>query len=116
MTGSAGMDAKPWHGVLVANPVMLDPHLEVDFDRYAEHIAWLAAAGCDGVTPNGSLGEYQALTSEERERIVTTAMEAAPEGFSVIPAVSAYGAAEAARWASQAADAGADAVMALPPN
>jgi 4-hydroxy-tetrahydrodipicolinate synthase len=107
---------KPWHGVLVANPVALDQNLEVDFDRYAEHIVWLAESGCDGITPNGSLGEYQTLTAGERGRLVTTAMEAAPDGFSVIPAVGAYGARESVRWAEQAAEAGAAAVMALPPN
>jgi dihydrodipicolinate synthase/N-acetylneuraminate lyase len=120
MTAPDGMDAQPeaqpWHGVLVANPVALDSELEIDFDRYAEHIGWLAASGCDGITPNGSLGEYQALTREERERIVTTAIEAAPDGFAVIPAVSAYGAREAVLWTSHAAEAGAAAVMALPPN
>jgi 1-pyrroline-4-hydroxy-2-carboxylate deaminase len=47
---------------------------------------------------------------------VTTAMEAAPDGFSVIPAVGAYGARESVRWAEQAAEVGAAAVMALPPN
>ena len=36
------VDTQPWHGVLVANPVALDPELEIDFDRYAEHIRWLA--------------------------------------------------------------------------
>ncbi len=110
------MERQPWHGVLVANPVILDADLEVDFDRYAEHVAWLAESGCDGVTPNGSLGEYQALSDEERARVVTTAIEAAPDGFSVVPAVSAYGSRQAVRWAEQAAEAGARAVMALPPN
>jgi dihydrodipicolinate synthase/N-acetylneuraminate lyase len=113
---AADARAETWHGVLVANPVIFDSELGVDFDRYADHIAWLAAAGCDGITPNGSLGEYQALTREERERAVTVAIEAAPAGFAVIPAVSAYGAAEAVHWTAQAAEAGADAVMALPPN
>jgi 4-hydroxy-tetrahydrodipicolinate synthase len=88
----------------------------VDFDGYADHIAWLAANGCDGATPNGSLGEYQTLTVEERARVVTTAIEAAPEGFTVMPGVAAYGADEARRWAEQAAEAGAPAVMLLPPN
>jgi dihydrodipicolinate synthase/N-acetylneuraminate lyase len=100
----------------VANPVSLDRQLEIDFDRYAEHIRWLAASGCDGITPNGSLGEYQSLTAEERAHLVVTAMEAAPDGFVVIPAVGAYGSREAVRWAEQAAQAGAPAVMALPPN
>ena len=57
---------QPWHGVLVANALPYTPDLEVDFDRYGEHVAWLAASGCDGITPNGSLGEYQVLTPDER--------------------------------------------------
>ncbi len=107
---------KPWHGVLVAIALPFDKSLAVDFDRYAEHVAWLAAHGCHGVTPNGSLGEYQTLTPEERARVVTTAVEAAPAGFTVMPGVAAYGAAEARRWAEQAAEAGCQAVMLLPPN
>jgi 4-hydroxy-tetrahydrodipicolinate synthase len=94
----------------------LDARLEIDYDRYAEHIGWLAASGCDGITPNGSLGEYQTLTAEERTRIVSTAIEAAPDGFAVVPAVSAYESREAVRWAEQAAELDAPAVMALPPN
>ncbi|GAA3101345.1 dihydrodipicolinate synthase family protein [Pseudonocardia yunnanensis] len=90
--------------------------LAPDFDTFAEHVAWLAAEGCQGVTPNGSLGEYQTLTPEERARVVTTAVAAAPEGFTVMPGVAAYGAGEARRWAEQAAEAGCAAVMLLPPN
>jgi 1-pyrroline-4-hydroxy-2-carboxylate deaminase len=107
---------QPWHGVLVANALPYTADLEVDFDRYAEHVAWLAASGCDGITPNGSLGEYQVLTPEERARVVETAIAAAPAGFSVIPGVAAYGARESARLAEAAAKAGAPAVMLLPPN
>jgi 1-pyrroline-4-hydroxy-2-carboxylate deaminase len=110
------VQTEPWHGVLVANALPYTAELEVDFDRYAEHVAWLAASGCDGITPNGSLGEYQVLTPEERARVVETAVAAAPAGFSVVPGVAAYGARESARWAEQAAKAGATAVMLLPPN
>ncbi|MFL6122472.1 dihydrodipicolinate synthase family protein [Actinophytocola sp.] len=107
---------KPWHGVLVATALPFGDGLAVDHDRYAEHVAWLAASGCDGVACNGSLGEYQTLTPEERARVVTTAIQAAPEGFTVMPGVAAYGAAEARRWAEHAAEAGAEVVMLLPPN
>jgi len=110
------MRTKPWHGVLVANSCPFHSSLEVDFDRYGEHVKWLAESGCNGVTPNGSLGEYQVLTEKERAQVVRTAVEAAPKGFAVIPGVAAYGALEAARWAAQAAEAGAAAVMLLPPN
>jgi 1-pyrroline-4-hydroxy-2-carboxylate deaminase len=110
------VNAPPWHGVLVANPMFFDDDLNIDYDHYADHIAWLAASGCDGVTPNGSLGEYQTLGESERARAIEVAFEAAPQGFSVIPAVGAYGAREACRWAERAAELGAPAVMALPPN
>ncbi|MDF3302106.1 dihydrodipicolinate synthase family protein [Streptomyces tropicalis] len=106
---------RPWHGVLVATALPLRADLGVDYDRYAEHCAWLVDQGCDGVVPNGSLGEYQVLTPEERARVVDTAV-AVVGGQRVVPGVAAYGSAEARRWAEQAAGAGCRAVMLLPPN
>ncbi|MFI1206081.1 dihydrodipicolinate synthase family protein [Streptomyces sp. NPDC020802] len=108
-------DNRPWRGVLVATALPLKDDLSVDFDAYADHCAWLVENGCDGVVPNGSLGEYQVLTPEERARVVETAV-AAIGGSRVMPGVAAYGSAEARRWAEQARDAGCAAVMLLPPN
>ncbi|MGC0418711.1 dihydrodipicolinate synthase family protein [Embleya sp. AB8] len=105
----------PWHGVVVATALPLREDLSVDFDAYAEHVRWLVDSGCDGVCPNGSLGEYQSLTPEERARVVRVAVDAVG-GDRVLPGVAAYGAAESLRWAEQAAEAGASAVMLLPPN
>jgi 4-hydroxy-tetrahydrodipicolinate synthase len=107
---------KPWRGVIVATALPLRDDLSVDFDAYAEHVAWLASQGVDGVAPNGSLGEYQTLTAEERARVVEVAVEASPRGFVVMPGVGAYGSMESRRFAEQAAEAGAQALMALPPN
>ncbi|MFD8532647.1 dihydrodipicolinate synthase family protein [Streptosporangium canum] len=106
---------KPWRGVMVATALPLREDLSVDFDAYAEHCRWLVAGGCDGVVPNGSLGEYQTLTPEERAKVVETAV-AAIGGDRVMPGIAAYGAGEARRWAEQARDAGCQAVMLLPPN
>ncbi|KAB2975803.1 dihydrodipicolinate synthase family protein [Streptomyces sp. SS1-1] len=106
---------RPWHGVLVATALPLDDDLRVDLGRYAEHCAWLVENGCDGVVPNGSLGEYQVLTPEERAKVVETAVKAVG-GARVMPGVAAYGSAEARRWAEQARDAGCASVMLLPPN
>ncbi|WP_030663058.1 dihydrodipicolinate synthase family protein [Streptomyces cellulosae] len=108
-------ETRSWRGVLVATALPLREDLSVDYDRYAEHCAWLVENGCDGVVPNGSLGEYQVLTPEERARVVETAV-AAVGGARVMPGVAAYGSAEARRWAEQARDAGCQAVMLLPPN
>ncbi|MGH8828504.1 MAG: dihydrodipicolinate synthase family protein, partial [Jiangellaceae bacterium] len=108
--------SQPWHGVLVATALPFREDLSVDLDRYSEHVRWLADNGCHGVCPNGSLGEYQVLTPDERAAVVRTAVEAAPDGFTVMPGVGAYGAREARAWAEQAAEAGAHVLMALPPN
>lgn len=110
------MSKQPWHGVITATALPFNADLSVDFDAYAEHVAWQAAQGCDGVAPNGSLGEYQTLTPEERAQVVKVAVQAAPKGFTVMPGVAAYGTAEAVRWAEQAGAAGAQCVMLLPPN
>ncbi|MFF2539835.1 dihydrodipicolinate synthase family protein [Streptomyces cyaneofuscatus] len=106
----------PWHGVMVATTLPFRADLSVDHDAFADHVRSLIDAGCDGVVPNGSLGEYQTLTDDERRRVVETAVEAAGDGVRVMPGVSAYGSAEARRWAEQAADAGAGSVLLLPPN
>lgn len=109
-------DRKPWHGVIVATSLPFNDDLTVDFGAYADTVAWLAEQGLHGAAPSGSLGEYQTLTLEERDRVVTTAVAAAPEGFTVMPGVGAYGAGEAVRHARFAKDAGCHAVMCLPPN
>jgi dihydrodipicolinate synthase/N-acetylneuraminate lyase len=110
------MARQPWHGVLVATALPMRADLSVDLEAYGEHVRWLADNGCHGVAPNGSLGEYQTLSDDERAGVVRTAIEAAPEGFTVMPGVAAYSAHQSRRWAEQAAEAGAQVVMLLPPN
>jgi dihydrodipicolinate synthase/N-acetylneuraminate lyase len=107
---------KPWRGVYVATALPFNDDLSVDFDGYAAHVRWLADNGMDGVTPNGSLGEYQTLSDDERAKVVTVAVEASPDGFGVMPGVAAYSSHQSRRWVEQAAEAGAQSVLALPPN
>ncbi|MER8041467.1 dihydrodipicolinate synthase family protein [Streptomyces sp. NPDC094032] len=115
-TIGAWTPARPWRGIMVATTLPLREDRSVDYDAYAAHVRWLIDNGCDGVVPNGSLGEYQTLTAEERAQVVRTAVEAAGDGARVMPGVAAYGSAESRRWAEQAAEAGAGSVLLLPPN
>ncbi|MER5558874.1 dihydrodipicolinate synthase family protein [Streptomyces sp. NPDC002506] len=116
MPSTAPRRVRPWHGMLVATALPLRSDLSVDLNSYAQHVRWLIDSGCDGVVPNGSLGEYQTLSDEERARVLHTAVEAAGDGDRVMAGVAAYGSAESRRWAEQAADAGAGSVLLLPPN
>lgn len=112
---------KPWHGVITALALPFreskgSQTLEVDYDRFAEHIQWLAANGTHGAVANGSLGEYQVLTQAERAKVLEVAVAAAPVGFHIVAGVGAYGADESRRWSEHAAETGAHAVMCLPPT
>ncbi|MBB1244727.1 dihydrodipicolinate synthase family protein [Streptomyces durbertensis] len=108
--------SRPWRGVFVATALPLRDDLSVDHDAYAEHVRWLMEQGCDGVVPNGSLGEYQSLTAAERAEVLRTAVNAAGDGARVMPGVAAYGSAEARHWAELAAAEGCGSVLLLPPN
>ncbi len=110
------LNSRPWHGVLVATALPWNDDDTPNLDAFGTHVAWLAANGCQGVTPNGSLGEYQQLTDEQRDAVVRTAVENAPEGFTVMPGVAAYGSRQVRRNTEAAAELGCPAVMLLPPN
>jgi 1-pyrroline-4-hydroxy-2-carboxylate deaminase len=90
--------------------------LALDLDRYRDHCAWLLDRGVAGIVPNGSLGEYESLSEDERGQVVGAAVEAAAGRAPVVPGVSGRSGVEARRWAERAAEAGAAAVMALPPT
>lgn len=113
--GSSAASAR-FAGVYVATTTPFRADGSLDLDAYHEHCAWLVDEGVTGLTPNGSLGEYETLTDDERSMIVTTALAAAGNRATVAPGVSGKSAAEARRWAEHAAEAGAPAVMALPPT
>ncbi|ATE55879.1 dihydrodipicolinate synthase family protein [Actinosynnema pretiosum] len=109
-------------GVIVATalPFKENPSapagLEVDYDRFAEHCDWLMSNGCHGVGPNGSLGEYSALTDAERRKVVQVAVDTVGDRGVVVAGVHGPGWHQAKHWAELAAEDGAHGVLALPPT
>lgn len=109
-------------GVVVATALPYKPDdnapagLAVDYDRYGEHVDFLLANGCRGVGPNGSLGEYSSLTSDERRKVVQVAVEATAGRGIVVAGVHGVGWHQARQWAEYAAADGADGVLLLPPT
>jgi 4-hydroxy-tetrahydrodipicolinate synthase len=112
-------DGSAFSGVYAATTTPLRDDGRVDFDEFAKHCAWLADEGVAGLVPNGSLGEYETLSDAERAQMVTTAIAGVGgrgARIPVVPGVSGKSGVEARRWAEQAAEAGAAAVMSLPPT
>lgn len=90
--------------------------LAVDWDKFAEHCDFLMNEGCRGVGPNGSLGEYEALTDEERRKVIQVAVKAVDGRGIVIAGVHGTGWHTAKKWAEYAKEDGADGLLLLPPT
>lgn len=103
-------------GVLAATTTPFANDGSLSAERFAAHCDWLISEGVHGIVPVGSLGEYETLTDAERAEVVATAAAVTRGRAQLIPGVSGKSARDAVRWTEQAAEAGADAVMCLPPT
>ena len=88
----------------------------IDYDSFRRTVAFMAAAGADGVTVNGVLGEANRLVDAERARLVEAAVAAAPSSrrFAVVAGVTHAGTTATVALARAAREAGASAVMVSP--
>jgi dihydrodipicolinate synthase/N-acetylneuraminate lyase len=104
-------------GVHVALTTPFDPMSgAVDHEALAAHCDWLIEHGITGLVPNGSLGEYESLTHDERRAVVETVAAVAKGRARLIVGVSAPSWRIAGQHAEHAAGVGADALMLLPPT
>jgi 4-hydroxy-tetrahydrodipicolinate synthase len=104
----------PYAGILTAVPTPLDSDGIFRPEPLVKHIRNLAAAGADGIVPLGGTGEFQAISFEERLRVVETSLEVAG-GVPVIPGVLSPGLGDAIASARAFVKAGARALMVVTP-
>jgi len=102
-------------GVGVALATLFDEAGEVDVKATAAHAATLVELGIRAVVVAGSTGEASALTSGERIALLTETRRTVPEGVPVVAGTGAPSGRQAAALTRDAAEAGADAVLALCP-
>jgi dihydrodipicolinate synthase/N-acetylneuraminate lyase len=102
-------------GVHAAIVTHFDDALQVDHEAVSGEVARLISGGIDGIVVCGTMGEANSLTALERRDLVTTTVHAAAGRVPVCAGISAPTAALAATHARDAAAAGADTLMTLPP-
>ncbi|CAF0805249.1 unnamed protein product [Adineta ricciae] len=91
----------------------------VDVDTVARHVQFLCSAGVHGVVCMGSTGEAVHLNEDERQLVVRTARKAIDESASkakLIAGCSHESVRGTLRLIKQAAEAGAEYAMVLPPS
>lgn len=88
---------------------------EVDLEAVGALVERCIAAGVSGLLPTGSTGEFTTLTNDERRRIVEGVIAAAAGRVPTIAATGALSTAETVALSVHAEEAGAAAVMIVPP-
>jgi 4-hydroxy-tetrahydrodipicolinate synthase len=103
-------------GLYPASSVPFDSELAIIEREFASHIAAMGKiGGIGGVVVNAHQGEIAALTPRERQRVIELARANLPAGKHVVSGVMSPSIAEAAQQVREAQEAGADAVLVLPP-
>jgi dihydrodipicolinate synthase/N-acetylneuraminate lyase len=102
-------------GIIPAVTTPFDASGAVDSAALAANVRALLDAGVHGIVGNGTMGEAGSLTVAERRRVLETIAEAVDGAVPVIAGASSGTAATSVAHARDAAEAGADAVMLLPP-
>jgi 4-hydroxy-tetrahydrodipicolinate synthase len=87
----------------------------VDYDRYAELVEFQIAEGSPGILVNGTTAEPSTLTTEERNRLVTLAVETAQGRVQVVAATGSQSLAESRVLTEHALEAGADSLLIVTP-
>lgn len=99
-------------------PVVMTPFKEngeIDFTALADHVDWLIKGGVHGLIPNGSTGEYAAMTWDEQKAVIKCVVEAAKKRVPVVAGVTAETANRVIELANASKSYGADGIMLLPP-
>jgi 4-hydroxy-tetrahydrodipicolinate synthase len=106
----------PFHGVL---PALVTPFTEdggaIDAGALAATVDRLVAAGVGGLVPGGSTGEFTTLSPAERRELVERTVQAAAGRVPVVAGTGALSTRETVELSVHAEQAGATAVMVVPP-
>lgn len=103
-------------GLIPATLTPFTPDNRVDFPALADHVSRVAAAtGLFGIAVNGHAGEVLALTSDERQAVVSAARHVLPEHLKLIAGIESHSIDDLVREGLRAKEAGADMLLVLPP-
>jgi 4-hydroxy-tetrahydrodipicolinate synthase len=108
--------SEPFHGVL---PALITPFTAdggaIDTTALAANVERLIGAGVGGLVPGGSTGEFTTLTGAERRQLLEATVDAAAGRVPVVAGTGALSTRETIALSVHAEQAGAAAVMVVPP-
>jgi len=106
-----------YKGIFPAMQCPFDAKLAIDETELRNFAAWLAShKGIGGLVTNGHTGEVFALTAEQRAKVTSIVAEGVKGKLPVISGICCEGIADAVEHAQMARDAGASALLVMPPH
>lgn len=105
---------KKLEGIVPPAVTVFNQDESINEEGFREHLRWLLSHDIGGLSIGGSTGEGWTLTPEELHRIVQIGVEEAKGQVPIVAGVIRDATRDAVRWASAAADAGADFLMVTP--
>src|SRR5512134_2646387 len=98
-------------------PPLITPFIRgaVDYERYAKLVDFQIEQGSHGILVNGTTAEPSTLSTDERNRLVTLAIETAAGRVPVVAATGSQSLAESRVLTEHALAAGADALLIVTP-
>jgi len=116
MSGKSNSLKKPhWQGVFPAITTQMTRGGALDLDATAKHAEVLIQSGVSGLIFVGSLGENQALTSEEKRCVIEAMTQVVNGRVHVLSGVAESSTAEACRYLRDGERLGLDGFMLMPP-
>jgi len=111
---------KPWSGVYAALLCPFHENFSIDEQGLCDYVQGVASVdGIEGLVCNGHTGEIMSLQPKERCHVTYLTVQAVKEvarNVKVVSGISAEGSLEAVDHAIDAREAGADAVLLMPPH
>jgi 4-hydroxy-tetrahydrodipicolinate synthase len=104
-----------FEGIVPAVTTPFDAHGEIDVPALERNLGALLDGGVHGIVATGTMGEAGSMSGAERRLVVETVVAACDGRVPVIAGVSAGTPTAAIGFGSSAAEAGATALMLLPP-
>jgi 4-hydroxy-tetrahydrodipicolinate synthase len=109
------MQKNKFKGIIPAVVTPFAEDAELDEETLREHLRFLIKNGVHGLMVNGSTGEAENLSSEERKRVIKIAVEEAGGKIPVIAGTGTPSTKKTIELTKDAKDMGADAVMVVTP-
>jgi dihydrodipicolinate synthase/N-acetylneuraminate lyase len=104
-----------FRGIFAIPPTPFNERRALDLDGLGNLIDFCVASGAHGIVLPVNASEYTTLSDEERMKVVETAAKRNDGRLPLVAGVAAINDIVAAKFASHAAECGADALIAMPP-